>query len=112
VGSDVLDEDVRPTAVLVMAEYGVEDPVWDRPHGHRGEISLADLGVSESLVRRLREWNATFERSPRSDELGGPAAISEWVRRGLHLAYDLQWELPDVEVRYAHAGDDRPLRSH
>ncbi len=32
-------------------------------------------------------------------------------RTGLRLAQALQRELPDVDVRYFHADDDRPLRS-
>lgn len=62
-GASRSDENATPTALLVMAEYGVDDPVWDRPVGHGGPVSLNELAVSESLVRRLREWNETFERS-------------------------------------------------
>jgi hypothetical protein len=46
-----------------MAEYSVGDPVWDRPRGDGGPVSLMILGVSESLVQRMRAWNETYERS-------------------------------------------------
>jgi hypothetical protein len=36
-----------------MAEHGADDGVWD----HRGPVILAELGVSEGLVRRLKTWN-------------------------------------------------------
>ncbi len=102
----------RPEALLVMAEYSVGDPVWDRPRGMGGPVSLRELDVSDSLVQRLREWNETFERSALSDDgWASSEDCSGWVQRGLALARELQQELPDVDVRYFHADDDRPLRS-
>lgn len=101
------DENYRPKALLVMAEYSGGDPVWDRPVGRGGMVELADLEVSESLARRLREWNEVFERSALSEDWDDPV----WVEQGLALAHELQRELPDIDVRYGHADDDRPLRS-
>ncbi|GAA0505600.1 hypothetical protein Ade02nite_71930 [Paractinoplanes deccanensis] len=33
-----------------------------------------------------------------------------WIREGLRLAYDLQNELPDIDISYAHDHDSRPVR--
>ncbi len=101
----------RPAALLVMAEHGVGDPVWDRPRGGGEPVPLSGLGVSDSLVQRLRAWNGTYERSAPTDGWADSEARSAWVRHGLALARELQQELPDVDVRYSHAGDDRSLRS-
>ncbi len=102
----------RPEALLVMAEHGVGDPVWERPRGSGAPVSLSGLGVSAPLVQRLRAWNETFERSALTDDgWAGPEAESTWVQQGLDLAHELQQELPDIDVRYSHADDDRPLRS-
>ncbi len=100
-------EKTRPTALLVMAEYSVGDPVWDRPVGTGGPVELADLEVSPPLVRRLREWNEVFEVLGLTDDWDA----TDWVQQGLALAHELQRELPDIDVRYRHADDDRPLRS-
>ncbi|GIE76494.1 hypothetical protein Aph02nite_24440 [Actinoplanes philippinensis] len=100
--------DDRPATLLVMAEYFAGDPVWERPRGSGSPVSLEELGVSESLGRRLRAWNETYERHG----LGGEEwASAAWAEEGLALAHELQRELPDVEVRYFHGDDDRPLRS-
>ncbi|GLY16691.1 hypothetical protein Kisp01_37060 [Kineosporia sp. NBRC 101677] len=102
----------RPQALLVMAEYSVEDPVWDRPVGTGEPVSLAELGVSDALVQRLRAWNEQFEQLALTDfEWESPEIEAAWVRQGLDLAYELQRELPDLDVRYFHADDDRPLHS-
>ncbi len=101
----------HPAALLVMAEHGVGDPVWDRPRGGGEPVPLSGLGVSDSLVQRLRAWNGTYERSAPTDGWADSGARTAWVRHGLALARELQQELPDVDVRYSHAGDDRPLRS-
>jgi hypothetical protein len=102
----------RPQALLVMAEYSVGDPVWDRPLGTGGSVSLSDLGVSDALVQRLQEWNEQFEQLALIDfEWASPQTQAAWVQQGLDLAHELQRELPEVDVRYFHADDDRPLRS-
>ena len=102
----------RPQALLVMAEHGVGDPVWDGPLGTGGSVSLGELGVSDALVQRLRGWNEQFEQLALTDfEWTSPETQAAWVQRGLDLAHQLQRELPEVDVRYFHADDDRPLRS-
>lgn len=114
-GSDLPDlgrTGARPVALLVMAEYSVDDPVWDRPLGEGGPVDLGELGVSDLLVRQLRAWNQTFERLALSDfEWESPQVESAWVDDGLQLARRLQDELPDLDVRYLHADNDRPLRA-
>jgi hypothetical protein len=101
----------RPEALLVMAEHGVQDPVWDRPRGTGEPVLLDEVGVSEALVQQLRSWNALYERSSLADDWASSPTEAGWVQRGLVLAGELQQELPDVDVRYFHADDDRPLRS-
>jgi hypothetical protein len=101
----------RPVALLVMAEYGVTDPVWDRPHGDGGPVDLDELGVSADLIRQLRDWNEVFEHLALTDfTWSSPEAESAWADEGLRLAYLLQNELPDISIRYFHHDDDRPLR--
>ncbi|GAA4977946.1 hypothetical protein [Kineococcus glutinatus] len=102
----------RPEALLVMAEHSVTDPVWERPLGTGGPVALGGLGVPDPLVQRLRGWNEQFERVALTD-VGweSPRVRAAWVQRGLDLAHELQRELPDVDVRYFYADDDRPLRS-
>jgi hypothetical protein len=58
--------------LLVMAEYSVGDPAWDRPRSSGGPVSLSQLNVSDLLVQRLRAWNETYERSALTDS--GPGA--------------------------------------
>jgi hypothetical protein len=100
-----------PVALLVMAEHGVDDPVWDRPVGDGEPVDLSDLGVSAALVQRLRAWNQTYQRLALTDfEWVNAQAESDWVNEGLRLAQQLQNELPDIAIRYLHADDDRPLR--
>lgn len=103
----------RPTVLTVMAEHGDIDPVWDRPFGTGEPVDLAALGVSAGLVRQLRGWNDEFGRLA----LGGshwpsPHAEQEWRRVGLDLAFHLQDELWDIEVRYWDGGPQQtyPVR--
>ena len=106
------DEEPRPTAVVVMAEYGLRDPVWDRSPGGAGVVDLTALGVTAALVAALRRWNGRYDALPTTDFRWASAETeAAWVREGLGLARWLQVELPDVEVRY-HSGDrgDRPVR--
>ncbi|GIF23798.1 hypothetical protein BJ973_004409 [Actinoplanes tereljensis] len=98
----VRGKDYQPEALLVMAEYGGGDPVWDRPRGDGGQVELSELGVSASLVQRLRAWNDTWAT---------PEPSEGWTEKGMALAHELQRELPDLDVRYFHGDDDRPLRS-
>ena len=97
----------RPAALRVMAEFGAGDPVWDAPD----PVALAGLGVSAPLARRLRAWHDRYLDIATTDfEFPGPDEEELWVRDGLRLAYDLQNELPDIEVSYAHDDDRRPVR--
>ena len=108
------DERPRPTVVALMAEHGGVY-LWDRsPDRSPGDYDLdpAELGVSPGLVERLESWNSQYGRLARTD-YEWPTAEQErvWQQRGLDLAYELQNELgPDVEVRYAEDGDERPVR--
>jgi hypothetical protein len=106
-----MDAQPPPTALMVMAEHGINDPVWDRPVGHGAPVNLSDLDVAPGLVQRLQAWNERFEDLAKTDFCWpSPDAEATWMREGRDLAYELQNELPDVQVRYAHDGDDRPMR--
>ena len=90
----------RPTVVTVMAEHGVDDPVWDRPYGTGFPLDLAAVGASSALVGRLRAWNEDFMVRALSDERPSRENDRRWQDAGLDLALALQDELWDVEVRY------------
>ncbi|SNY69224.1 hypothetical protein SAMN05421748_1354 [Paractinoplanes atraurantiacus] len=94
-----------------MAEYMSDDPVWDSDPENMGPVVLRDLGVSEQLVQRLRAWNDRFGAIALTDfEFAGADEELSWRQDGLTLAYDLQNELPDIEISYAQDGDPRPVR--
>ena len=85
----------RPRALTVMSAIMVETPVWG-PGGPLGVDELAELGVPASLVERLCAWNdwvwEDWDASvPRRGEPG-------WVREMQRLAYELQNQLPDVDI--------------
>lgn len=107
-----MPEPYRPTALRVMAEWGVEDPVWDSGIDYLGPVALAEWGVSDELVERLRAWNERFNALHRTG-YSWPDVEQEqtWRADGLDLAYRLQNELPDIEVSYVEDGDSRPLRT-
>jgi hypothetical protein len=101
----------RPIALRVMAEWGVEDPVWDSDREHYGPVALVDLDVSEGLIAQLREWNQRFNALHQND-YRWPDTEQEraWQADGLDLAYRLQNEMSDIEISYVEDGDQRPLR--
>ena len=74
-------------------------------------VVLDHLGVRAELVQRLRAWNGQFQATALADfEFPSPEDERHWTREGLHLAYELQNELPDICIGYAHDDDDRPVR--
>ncbi|WP_432507607.1 hypothetical protein [Kineococcus arenarius] len=106
-----MQEPYRPVALRVMAEWGVQDPVWDSDVDHMGTVDPGEFGASDELVGQLRRWNERYNALGRTD-YRWPDAEQEraWRDEGLGLAYQLQNELPDVEISYVEDGDDRPLR--
>ncbi|MHB1472773.1 MAG: hypothetical protein ACYCV4_03940 [Dermatophilaceae bacterium] len=104
----------RPTVVLVMFEWSVEYPLWDRSPGGFGPVDAETLGVSPELAGQLREWSAEHDDAPNGPEhfeWRSYEAYLDWRRRGLHLAYALQDNLgSEIEVRYFEDGDERPVR--
>jgi hypothetical protein len=63
------------------------------------------------LIERLRAWNERYNGIARTGyEFRTPDEEAVWQSEGLQLAHELQNELPDVEIRYAHNHDDRPVR--
>ncbi|WP_344647064.1 hypothetical protein [Cryptosporangium japonicum] len=96
-------------AVRLMGDYMTDDPVWDSD----GPIRLERLGISQPLVQRLRDWNTEFSRLPLTNfEFPTPEDAERWRSEGRQLAYQLQDELPNIEVSYWHDGDYRPVREH
>jgi hypothetical protein len=94
-----------------MAEYMTEDPVWDSDLDHMGPVVLQDLGVSAQLVQRFQAWNERFNGIALTDfEFTSEDAERSWRQEGLALAYDLQNELPDIEINYVEDTDPRPVR--
>lgn len=88
----------HPERVLVMPEYGVDLPLWDRGPGGPG-TSPDELGLSDQLAARLRAWNAEWQNHP--PEKPRPWSAKEqhqWRETGYRLARQLQAELTDVEV--------------
>ncbi|GIM91724.1 hypothetical protein [Paractinoplanes toevensis] len=102
-----MDVPYRPSALRVMAEHIGDDGVWDTV----SPFVLDDLGVSAGLVQRLRAWNSQYQRTAFTD-FDFPTQEEErrWAQLGLQLAYELQNELPDIEISYAHDDDNRPMR--
>jgi hypothetical protein len=94
-----------------MAEYMSDDPVWDSDLDHMGPVILQDLGVSMQLVQRLQAWNERFNGIALTDfEFTSGDEERSWRQEGLAFAYELQSELPDIEIRYAEDTDPRPVR--
>ncbi|TWG23863.1 hypothetical protein FHX34_102414 [Actinoplanes teichomyceticus] len=95
-----------------MAEYMDDDPVWDSDPDHMGPVVLGELGVTAGLIERLRAWNTHFNGIALTGfEFRSQAEEERWRRDGLRLAYELQNEVPDIEISYAHDHDPRPLRA-
>ena len=88
-----------------------DDGVWGKASDHVSLVVLDDLGVSAGLVQRLRAWNLQYQRTAFTD-FDFPTPEEERLRaqQGLQLAYELQNELPDVKISYAHDDDNRPMR--
>ena len=94
-----------------MAEHDGNDGVWDSDSDHYGPVVLADLGVRARLVQRLQAWNQQYQRTALTEfEFPSPEEEGRWTQKGLQLAYELQNDLPDIEISYAHDADDRPVR--
>jgi hypothetical protein len=106
-----VEETYRPYALRVMAEYTNEDPVWDSDADHVGPVVLDTLGVSADPIQRLRAWNRSFGDIALTDfEFPSAEAETSWQQEGLRLAYELQNELPDIDISYSHDADSRPMR--
>lgn len=106
-----VEDPYRPVALRVMAEYMDDDPVWDSDVDHLGPVVLEELGVSDGLVQRLRAWNEGFNGIALTGfQFGSIDEERRWEQEGLRLAYELQNELPDIEISYAHDMDERAVR--
>ena len=106
-----VEEPYRPRALRVMAEYMCDDPVWDSDMDHMGPVELEKLGVSSQLAGRLRAWNEQYNGIALTGfEFRTADEENAWQQSGLQLAYELQNELPDIDIGYAHDHDDRPVR--
>lgn len=88
-----------------------DDPVWDSDLDHMGPVVLHDLGVSAQLVQRLQAWNERYNAIALTGfEFAGVDEEQRWRQDGRALAYELQNELPDIEISYFEDADPRPLR--
>ena len=107
-----------PTVVELMAEH-TDHFLWNRSPDQQPDddyaVDPAALGISPGLISCLDAWNAEWSR--RALGLGVPEGsdgTAEWARTGVRLAYRLQDELDalghDIDVRYAHDDDPRPVR--
>ena len=105
-----------PSVVEVIAEH-TDVFLWNRsPNQDPSEddyvVLPGGLGISPELVARLEAWNVEWSR--RALGLGTSGDSKTWERTGLRLAYELQAEFDalghDIDVRYAHDDDPRPLR--
>lgn len=98
---------IRPTVVVVMAEYGGVF-LWNRSPGpacFRGSFVLnpVELGASPELIERLAAWNDEWEEMAYSNVgFASPEVERAWVQRGWELARELQDQLPDIQVLYHH----------
>jgi hypothetical protein len=108
--------DRTPTVVEVMAEH-TDAFLWNRTPDRNPDdayvVDPAPLGMSPELIARLEAWNVEWSRRALGLETSEDSAEA-WDRTGLRLAYELQAELDalghDIDVRYAHDDDPRPLR--
>jgi hypothetical protein len=98
-----------PTQLLVMAGHGLTDdqlPLWARGPQDAGPVRQQDLGLSDQLTARLREWgNAWADRPPEQPRPWAGLNKAEWLQTGYRLARQLQAELPDVQVLVLDARD-------
>jgi hypothetical protein len=73
-----------------------------------GPVVLQDLGVSAKLVQRLQAWNERFNGIALTGfEFTSVDGERSWRQEGLALAFELQNELPDIEISYAEDTDSR-----
>jgi hypothetical protein len=100
--------------ILVMPEYGMDVPLWDRsdyPQSTAGEVA----GLSPQLVERLRAWNEQWldahDRPEKLISRWSAAEAHAWTQLGYRLAWQLQAELPDVEILIADdSGNDAAIK--
>jgi hypothetical protein len=107
---------LRPTALVLMAEYGGVF-LWNRSPDPSGPgfyiLDPVELGVSSALVERMAAWNDEWEEMAYSNVgFASPEVEQAWVRRGWELAHELQDQLPDIQVLYHHdPRGERPVRT-
>jgi hypothetical protein len=108
----VTEEPPEPLPGLtLMAEYGVDVPVWHGPDsersGHVGAEALSALGVSRPLIERLRAWQEIWDHDPftssppRESWSGAPLSV--------RLARQLQSELPGYRIFLDTRSGPRPV---
>ena len=106
----------RPAHLRLSPSYHCS-PLWDHERGSAEDP--ADLGLSESLVERIRAWDAAFQATYSEDDPLGSifASVEEeraWTREGDAIAAELEREWPGaltIEISGArHAGGGLPHR--
>jgi len=86
----------RPAHLRLSPSYHCS-PLWDHERGSAEDP--ADLGLSESLVERIRAWDAAFQATYSEDDPLGSifASVEEeraWTREGDAIAAELEREWP------------------
>jgi hypothetical protein len=83
-----------------MPEYGTDLlPLWGRSPEGGGGLHEDDIGVSDHLAARLREWNARWAaHRPEESHMWSAKEESRWLETGYRLAWQLQSELTDIAV--------------
>lgn len=103
----------QPYGLVASAGHVSDGGLRQRPRGEA--VSAGPPEAADSRVRsgRAAGADARYERLAVTDVVweGGPEQEAAWECDGRQLAYALQDELADVEVRYWHGdGRDRGVR--
>jgi hypothetical protein len=93
-------ESVRPTRILLMPSYGIDVlPLWDHGPGVGGPLDQDDVGISDLLAGRLREWNERWlDHPPEHPPRWSALEENQWRETGYRLAWQLHAELTEVEI--------------
>lgn len=91
-----MEPDVSPTRVILMPEYTVQLPLWDRsptPDMTFGPFASGQLGLPPELEEQLIEWNQHYEHLMGSD--------SAWPSEQEHLDFVVDGHLLAAALQHA-----------
>ena len=91
-------------SIKVMPDYDCF-PLWAHGNNEVGNIDPASLPISNSLISRLNEWAAEYDKTldqnyPPNSGFQNKEAEVKFVIRGYSLAKELKAELNSIEVIY------------